>query len=167
MRLTCAALGLALVMACSGGGGGSSAPPQNPPGISNLQFQTPMTIVAGSTGGASTVQMTCDFVAPGGDLASGYLDGLDSAGNVTATLPIPLVGVSGLVTGTLQFTFTVQNTSVGAHPFRIYLKDSRGQASNKLNGTLTIVSSPALSLDEETHDHPLAKPKVIESETLK
>lgn len=131
---------LLVLLGCGGGGGGSK--PQAP-SISNLQFQTPMTVYQGSTGGYSTIQGTFDFVALSADINTGCLEALDTSGNVIASTTFPITELIGYKSGTAYVVASINNMTVGDHPFNLYVRTSAGLNSNKLRATFTVIPAPA------------------------
>jgi hypothetical protein len=114
-----------------GGGGGSSAPTVNTLTISNLAY-----------GPASAY-----FSAGGTTSITGSINFNDSAGAVTAVrftssagadLTIPVTGLAGRTSGTLQGSFTVSTAAVGNFTFQVWLVDATGLSSNHLTGTLSV-----------------------------
>ena len=111
--------------------GSTTATPSTAPTISNLSF-SPSSASQNQGGGAVTFTGTINFIDPEGDIQTIYLS--TSGGTVSATL----TGVSGATTGTVYVTTAKSTTTKGTYPFSIYVKDSRGNQSNSLSGSVVI-----------------------------
>jgi hypothetical protein len=108
----------------------------NAPGISNL-VQFPANASVGEGGGALTALIDIDFIDNDGDLASVKLwsDGPDNTAKT-----IDLAAFSGEITGTITTQAIVDTTTPTSNYYQIWVVDSRGNESNRLSGTFTVLS---------------------------
>ena len=130
MKKLFAALFLSLTLY---GCGSSSGIGGNSPGISNLVV-SPSSIAHNSGGGAATLTVYVNFIDLDGDLVKLRLIDTSTQQYREATLS----GTSGLTTGTAYITTIGSTATVGSYPFSIVAYDSRGNASNALNGTIVV-----------------------------
>lgn len=120
-----------LVAAGCGGGGGDGGAPASTPSISNLAY-SPSSALQLEGDGEITIVGTFDFTDPGGDLAT---LNLSSQGE---TLSIPIEGVAGLKSGTIEGSLLIDTSAIGSYTFEIYVTDQGGRRSNTLSGRFEI-----------------------------
>jgi hypothetical protein len=134
-------LSFAFFISCSSGGGGSSSGggggSTGTPGISNLSPQT-ITGALNQGGGAMTVSIEFDFVDSEGDLTTCQTFAQNPDGSAILRPPIQIQGVSGVTTGRIRITAVVPTTQAEIRTWGVYVKDAKGQESNRLFGTLKI-----------------------------
>lgn len=123
------ALAALILSACGGGGGGGSTSSPSPVSISNLQYSPTS---ANASLGTITVSGSIDFSA-GADVVSLRIS--DSIGT-DSTVPI---SATGLRTGRVTIpAASIPGNPVGTYRFTVWLRDSAGTESNKLNGQIEI-----------------------------
>lgn len=118
-----------VLTACGEGGGGGDP---TPPSISNLQYG-PATVYLNEGGGTVMISGTVDFQDTGGDVTTARF--ISSAG---ADLVIPVSGMAGSASGTIQGSFTVGTTTLGDYTFDVWIVDANGSNSNHLSGTYSV-----------------------------
>ena len=110
------------------------------PTISNLRF-APQSATLNQGGGAVTVVGSYDFIDAGGDLAGGTvtLTVLDSNNNVLDSTTTALTNITGVTSGILSGPATVPTTAARTLHFTIFITDSKGNKSNTLSGSFTVL----------------------------
>jgi hypothetical protein len=126
----------ALLPACGGGGGDGDS--QSPPRISNFTF-IPTVLYVGSI---QPFSGSFDFTDPDGDLASATLEILDSSGKLLQSQSIPIEGVSGLRSGSIEGLVEGDTSTAGTFTVRVHVTDRAGLASNTLTASLRISEFP-------------------------
>ena len=126
----------ALLTACGGGDGGGHS--QSPPQISNFTF-VPALLYVGSE---LPFNGSFDFTDPNGDLASATLEILDSTGALLQSETIPISGVSGLKSGSIEGMVEGDTSTAGTFTVRVYVMDRAGLRSNTLSASLRINEFP-------------------------
>jgi len=120
---------LVITLAGCGGGGGST---DSTPSISSLSF-SPTSALQGDGNGSITVTGSVTFTDAGGDLTTLHL-----ANSQGQNITVPVSGLAGMMSGTLQGQFTVSTQNAGHFTFEVYVSDSLGLSSNKLSGSFDI-----------------------------
>ncbi len=145
-------IGLLIVLisiSCGGGGGGGSAPATTThvPAISNLQY-SPQTATQNQSDASVSVTGTINFTDQGGDIATLTINKYDSTGNLLFTDTIPVQNISGVVSGSIRITGSIDTARVANYIFEVYVTDLIGNISNKLSGpfSVTAPSSPSEAL---------------------
>jgi hypothetical protein len=124
---------MVIVTSCGGGSGSSSGTQAgHVPSISNLLY-TPSSAFFNQGNGTVDITGTIDFIDAGGDVTAARFT--SSAG---ANLTLPIAGMSGQTSGTIQGSFTVTDNTVGDFTFEIWLVDAAGSSSNHLTGTFSV-----------------------------
>ena len=117
------------------------------PVISNLFF-SPESVNVGQ-GEIVTVNVNIDFSDAEGDITTLRVS---SAGVMDVTTPI--TGMNGQTSGTINGVITFLADTAGTYPFEIWVIDSEGHSSNKLEGSFEIVidnmSEPDSDVDPPT-----------------
>ena len=129
-----------LTIVASSGGGGSSAN-QNAPNISNLSYN-PRSAELGAGGGAITMFGSVDFTDTNGNISQVILNIFDSAMNQIDSVSSPIQGASGITSGTIQASYSVNTTVEDTYTFDVYIVDTTNLTSNILTGTFTITNPP-------------------------
>jgi hypothetical protein len=124
---------------CGGGGGGSI---DSTPSISNLSF-SPTSALQGDGSGSITVTGRVTFKDAGGDLTTLYLTNPQGQ-----NISVPINGLAGQTSGTLQGQFTVSTQNSGHYTFEVYVTDSLGLSSNKVSGSFDV--TPTMQWTEQT-----------------
>ena len=114
---------------CGSSGGGST---DSTPSISSLSF-SPTSALQGDGNGSITVTGSVTFTDAGGDLTTLHL-----ANSQGQNITVPVSGLAGMMSGTLQGQFTVSTQNAGHFTFEVYVSDSLGLSSNKLSGSFDI-----------------------------
>lgn len=126
----------ALLSACGGDGGGGDS--QSPPRISNLTL-TPTAMYVGSD---LPFAGSFDFADPNGDLATATLELLSSTGTLLQSETIPIEGVSGAYSGSIEGLVESDTSTAGIYTVRVYVTDRAGQPSNTLTASVRISEFP-------------------------
>lgn len=124
----------AFLIGCGGGGNGGGG---HPPAISNLQVSPPSASV-GAGGGTFVVNGTIDVTDSGGDIARLQLTTFDPTGTQVGNLSIPLSGLSGVQSATLNASITFSTAAAGVFTYKVQVFDAAGSGSNILQGTFTV-----------------------------
>ena len=136
IRAAIVAVACALLPAC--GGGGSHGDSQSPPRISNLTFH-PAALYVGSD---QPFSGAFDFTDQNGDLATATLETLSGTGTVLQSATIPIEGVSGLRSGTIEGIVDGDTSTAGTFNVRVYVTDRAGLRSNALIASVRISEFP-------------------------
>ena len=135
-------LGLALSLAaCGGGGSDSGQSAGSPPTISAFFLSAPGFYI-NSGSGEETVVGSLDFADVDGDIRSLTLAVLDASGSTIDSATIPIQGIAGSKSGTIEGEFLVDTTTAGAFTVRVYLTDARDNRSNELSLPFRIAEFP-------------------------
>lgn len=122
-----------LLSSCGGGGGGGSGSQAGHVlSIRNLRYN-PTYVFFNQGNGTADIAGTIDFIDTGGDVIAARFT--SSAG---ANLTVPIAGVSGQTSGTIQGSFTVATNTLGNFTFEVWLVDAAGLSSNHLTGTFSV-----------------------------
>lgn len=127
-----------LLLPACGGGGGGDGPSSSPPVISNFTFVPTVLYVDSDMPFVGSF----DFSDPNGDVATATLETLDSGGTVLGTVSIPIEGVSGLKSGTIEGQVTGDTSTAGTFTVRVWVTDRAGLRSNVLTSSIRISDFP-------------------------
>lgn len=125
-----------LLTACGGGDGDGVS--QQPPQISNFTF-IPTALYVDTI---QPFQGSFDFTDPNGDLASATLEILSSTGTLLQTETIPISGVSGMKSGSIEGEVDGDTSTAGTFTVRVYVTDRAGLRSNTLTASIRITEFP-------------------------
>ena len=130
-----------LLVGCGIHDGGSDI--DSYPSIANVAI-SPTTAPQNQGGGAINVNLTMNFADPGGDIASFTVNIYDQNNNQLSTSTYPLLGYSGVLSGTINGIIVARTDTVGTYTYKVFVTDNFGEISNvvAVEFTVTAPSTP-------------------------
>jgi hypothetical protein len=104
---------------------------------------SPSTIGHHQGNGLTQVDLSLDFMDAGGDLASFHIAGYPGSDQVSS-----IIGAGGITSGSLSGSASVSSETLGHYPFEIWVGDATGALSNRLAGSLDVVTDDSGTLWE-------------------
>lgn len=107
-----------------------------PPKIANLVYipqQEPV-----DAGKKTAVIGTFDIIRESGDTMSINSETFDAQGKKVASESFPLSDATLKTSSTLGFGFDINTSLKGVYAFQIYIIDSKGKQSNRVDGTFAV-----------------------------
>jgi len=108
----------------------------SPPKIANLVYipqQAPV-----DEGKSTAIIGTFDITREMGEIVSINTEAFDAQGKKVASESIPVSDATLKTSSTLGFGFDMSTSFKGVYAFQIYIIDSKGQQSNRVDGTFAV-----------------------------